>query len=74
MKRQLSDQLRSAIEHSGLTCYAICKATGLHKSVMSRFMAGKTGLAQDKIDRIGLLLGLKLAATRKTGKGKGKRK
>lgn len=68
----LSDQLRSAIRDSGMSCYAVAKAIGLDQSVMSRFMAGKSGLSVETIDKLGMLLGLRLVATKKPVKGKGR--
>ena len=68
-KQQLSDQLRQAIEKSGLSRYAVCKACDIDQGSMSRFMAGQVGLSLDTIDRIGDFLGLDLVE-RKTQKGR----
>ena len=69
---KLSDQLRAAIDASGLSRYAICKAIGLDQSVLSRFMAGKSGLAVETIDRLGELLALELVTKSRPAKGQGK--
>ena len=69
---KLSDQLRAAIDASGMSRYAICAAIGLDQSVMSRFMAGASGLSVENIDRLGELLGLALVTTNKPAKGKAK--
>jgi ribosome-binding protein aMBF1 (putative translation factor) len=61
---KLSEQVRRAVEKSGMSRYAICKAIGMHESVMSRFMTGKGGLQMDSLDALGELLGLKLMATK----------
>ena len=53
---KLSEQVRRAVNESGMTRYAICKAIGMHESVMSRFMNGKGGLQQDSQDAIADLL------------------
>ena len=66
----LSDQLRAAIDASGMSRYAICKAVGVDQAVMSRFMSGKGGLAQSTIDGIGELLGLWLVSDAERPRGK----
>jgi ribosome-binding protein aMBF1 (putative translation factor) len=70
MAEKISSQLRKAIDASGMSRYAIAKAIELDQSVMSRFMAGKSGLAVETIDKLCDLLGLELvpkdkSATRK---------
>ena len=69
---KLTDQLREAIDGSGMSRYAVAKAIGLDQSTLSRFMSGKAGLALDTVDRLGELLGLKLVAAKKPAKGKGR--
>jgi plasmid maintenance system antidote protein VapI len=63
---KLSDQLRAAIDGGGMSRYAVCAAIGLDQSVMSRFMAGTSGLSVENIDRLGKLLGLRIVAETKT--------
>jgi plasmid maintenance system antidote protein VapI len=71
---KLTDQLRKAIDDNpaGMTRYAVCRAIGLDQSTLSRFMAGKAGLALETVDKLGELLELKLVTTKKPGKGKGR--
>jgi ribosome-binding protein aMBF1 (putative translation factor) len=69
---KLSDQLRQAIDASEMSRYAIAKAIGLDQSVLSRFMAGKSGLAFETIDKLGELLELRLVAAKSPTKGKGR--
>lgn len=64
-KLALSDQIRQAVDASGLSRYAICKATGIDQGAMSRFMAGEMGLALETLDRLGEVLGLEVKATRR---------
>ena len=65
MKRKrvkLSDQIRRAVDESGLSRYAICKATGIDKGHMSRFMAGKGGLSMANLDALADVLRLCIVA------------
>ena len=68
-RAKLSEQVRRAVEESGMTRYAICKAIGMHESVMSRFMNGKGGLQMDSLDAVADLLKLNIVAD-KPRKGK----
>ena len=65
---KLSEQVRRAVEESGMTRYSICKAIGMHESVMSRFMNGKGGLQQDSLDALADLLELDIVARKKSGR------
>jgi transcriptional regulator with XRE-family HTH domain len=60
-----SQQLRQAIDRSGLSHYAICQATGINKGNLSRFMSGERGLSLESIDKIVAILDLKLEARKK---------
>ena len=61
---KLSEQVRRAVASCGMSRYAICKAIGLAESNMSRFMARRSGLSMDTLDRLGLLLELRITANR----------
>ena len=68
---KLSDQLRRAIDDSGLSRYAISKETGIDQAALSRFMHGQSGLSIDALDRLGECLQLTIILGRKTSqKGK----
>ncbi len=59
---KLSDQIRQAVDASGMTRYRISKELGIGESTMSRFMSGKGGLSMDNLDALVELLALHLAA------------
>ena len=58
MKKQrtkLSDQIRQAVDASGMSRYRIAKELGISESTMSRFMAG-SGLLLENLDALADLL------------------
>jgi transcriptional regulator with XRE-family HTH domain len=59
---KLSDQIRRAVDVSGLSRYRICKELGIAESTMSRFMTGRGGLSMDYLDALADLLGLDVQA------------
>jgi hypothetical protein len=63
--KPISQQLREAIDTSGVSRYRICKEINLPESTMSHFMAGQCGLQLSTIDRLGELLGLTIVAATK---------
>ena len=62
MKRtkKLTDQIRQAIDDSGLTRYRIAQDTGLDESTLAKFYHGTRGLSLDNLDRLCQFLGLKV--------------
>jgi hypothetical protein len=58
--KRFSDQIRDAVNASGLSRYAICQAIEFNQGAMSRFMSGKGGLSMDVMDRLADLLGLEV--------------
>jgi transcriptional regulator with XRE-family HTH domain len=61
--KKLSDEIRDAVNASGLSRYSIAKNLGIAESTMSRFMSGKGGLSMDYIDRLAQLLRLHIVVT-----------
>jgi transcriptional regulator with XRE-family HTH domain len=60
--KSLGDQIRAAIDASGMSRNAVCKATGIDPGSMSRFMSGRVGLSLETLDRLAELLGLRVVA------------
>jgi transcriptional regulator with XRE-family HTH domain len=67
----LTDQLRQAIDDSGLTRYQIAKATGIDESALAKFYNGHRGLSMDALNALGKHLQLTIELGRKPNK-KGK--
>jgi transcriptional regulator with XRE-family HTH domain len=65
---KLSDQIRRAVNASGLSRYRISKTLGIAESTMSRFMSGPGGLSMEYLDSLADLLDLNITA------GKSRRK
>jgi transcriptional regulator with XRE-family HTH domain len=65
---KLSDQIRQAVDASGLTRYRIAKTLGIAESTMSRFMSGQ-GLSMELLDKLADLLGLNIKTARRKNKG-----
>jgi transcriptional regulator with XRE-family HTH domain len=59
---KLSDQIRRAVDASGISRYRISKELGISESTMSRFMAGLGGLSMEYLDALADLLEMNLAA------------
>ena len=69
--KKLTDQVRQAIDESGLTRYRISKETGLSEATLSQFYLGQRGLSTEALNALGEYLQLKITLGRKPGK-KGK--
>lgn len=63
---KLSDQVRRAVDASGMSRYAICKILDMDQAIMSRFMTGKGGLSMANLDLLADLLGLDIVARKET--------
>jgi len=56
---RFSEQIRQAVDASGMSRYAICKALDIPESSMSRFMASG-GLSFRNLDKLAALLRLEV--------------
>lgn len=61
----LTDQLRQAIDDSGLTRYEIAKQTGIDESALAKFYNGHRGLSMEALNALGEFLQLKITLGRK---------
>ena len=59
-RTKLSDQVRRAVDESGLSRYRICKLIEISQPTMSRFMSGQCGLTMKNLDKLADLLGLNI--------------
>jgi transcriptional regulator with XRE-family HTH domain len=64
----LTDQVRRAIDDSGLTRYQISKATGIDESALAKFYNGHRGLSMDALNALGEFLQLTITLGRKPTK------
>jgi transcriptional regulator with XRE-family HTH domain len=60
----LTDQLRQAIDDSGLTRYQIAKSTGIDESALAKFYNGRRGLSMDALNALGTYLRLRIVLGR----------
>ena len=70
--KKLTDQLRQAIDDSGLTRYQIAKATGIDESALAKFYNGRRGLSMGALNALGEFLQLTITLGRKPAPKKGK--
>lgn len=63
--RLLTDQLRQAIDDSGLTRYRIARATGIDESALAKFYNGRRGLSMEALNALGEYLQLTITLGRK---------
>ena len=66
---KMTDQVRQAIDDSGLTRYRIACDTGIDESTLAKFYHGTRGLSLDNLDLLCEYLGLRIVAARKAMKG-----
>jgi transcriptional regulator with XRE-family HTH domain len=68
-EKRFSDEIREAIAGAPLSRYEICKRIGFNEGAMSRFMAGRSGISMETLDKLAALLGLTVAAKGRGRKG-----
>lgn len=68
----LSDELRQAVERSGVSRYSIWQQTGIDQGSLSKFMDGERGLGMESIDKLAELLGLHIVAKPEPRRPKGR--
>jgi plasmid maintenance system antidote protein VapI len=56
----ISEQLRDRIATSQLSPYELAEASGVDRSVLSRFLTGKRSLTLDTVDKLADVLKLRL--------------
>lgn len=56
----ISEQVRQAIEQSGLSRYEISRISGVDQAILSRFMHGTCGLSTTSLDKLGPVLKLRI--------------
>ena len=61
----MTDQVRRAIDDTGLTRYRIAQDTGIDESTLAKFYHGHRGLSLDNLDRLCAYLGLRIVMDRK---------
>jgi len=61
----LTDQLRQAIDDSGLTRYRIAKESGISESALAQFYNGHRGLSMEALNALGEFLQLTIHLGRK---------
>ena len=68
----LTDQLRQAIDQSGITRYRIAKEAGINESALAQFYNGHRGLSMKVLNALGEYLELTITMGRKAPQRKGK--
>ncbi len=68
-KENLEQQIKEAIEASGLTCYEIAKRSGVPQPVLSRFVNDKRGINLSTASKLADAFGLELRPRQAKRKG-----
>jgi DNA-binding Xre family transcriptional regulator len=67
---KLSDQVRKAMDDSGVSRYKISQETGIDESALAKFYNGHRGITTSTLDRLGDYLGLRIVMDQKPKKDK----
>ena len=62
---KMTDQVRQAIDDSGITRYRIAQDTGIDESTLAKFYHGTRGLSLDNLDLLCDYLGLEFKQTKR---------
>ncbi len=60
--KTVSEQLRRFIKDSGVSLYQLERETGVHNSMLSRFLRGERGLRLESVDALSKFLKLRLVS------------
>ena len=63
------EAMRRAVAASGLSRYAISKATGIDQAQLSRLMSGEKGLSLERLEKLADFLGMEIIVRPKRQKG-----
>ena len=66
--KKMTDQVRQAIDNSGLTRYRIAQDTGIDESTLAKFYHGTRGLSLNNLDLLCAYLGMRIVMDRKPKK------
>ena len=66
--KKMTDQVRQAMDDSGLTRYRIARDTGIDESTLAKFYHGTRGLSLDNLDLLCEYLSLRIVMDRKPKK------
>ena len=62
---KLSEQIREAMDDSGLTRYRIAQDTGIDESTLAKFYHGTRGMSLESLDVLCAYLELRIVSKRK---------
>lgn len=66
---KFSDQLREAIENSGMSRYRIAQGADIDESALAKFFNGHRGLSMKALDRLCSFLGIEITSKASEKKG-----